>query len=261
MRAYNNMFPLHNFAGSCWVNACLQGIFRIPEVTDRYTREIHDKTNPIDESLNTIWNSKGQQGLKEFFVAARTATMPAGQGIGDSNELLTYLCDKLPFLDQLCRFKIAESVTCSKCNFSQIRQDSVTEFELFPQRRMTPIGECIGSAVEKEALEGWKCDKCSERDGGIKQKLIGTFPKVFVFRLTPRDTSVQYSSLLVVNNQKYYLMSVISHTGGHWFTHAREMPPGKPWFTLDDTRIRGHSPNEFPMSEMMRVLIYYRLEE
>ena len=194
-------------------------------------------------------------------MAARTATMPAGQGIGDSNELLIHLCDKLPFLDELCRFKIAEHVKCSLCGFSQVRQDSVTEFELYPSSRLTPIGDCIASAVQPEKIDDWKCDGCSKAGGGTKQKLIGSFPKVFVFRLTPQGTSIQYSSLLVVNSQKYYLMSVISHTGGHWFTHAREMPPGKPWFTLDDTRIRGHSPNEFPMSEMMRVLIYYRLEE
>lgn len=255
------MFPLNNFSGSCWVNACLQGVFRIPEVGDRYTREIHDKTNPIDESLNIIWNSKGASGLKDFFNAAKTGTMPAGQGIGDSNELLTFLCDKLPFLDELCRFKIAEAVNCSKCGFSQVRQDSVTEFELYPQKRMTPIGDCIAEAVKVEPIDEWKCDGCSERGHGKKQKIIGSFPKVFVFRTTPQNTSIQYSSLLIINSKKYYLVSVISHTGGHWFTHARDMPPGKHWFTLDDTRIRPHSPNEFPMSEMMRVLIYYRLEE
>jgi len=255
------MFPLHNFSGSCWVNACLQGIFRIPEVGDRYTREIHDKNNAVDNSLNTIWNSKGQQGLKEFFSAARTGTMPAGQGIGDSNELFIYLCDKLPFLDELCRFKIAEHVKCEGCSFSQYRRDSVVEFQLHPTKRLTPIAECISNAVKVEKLEDWKCDGCSKIGEGTKQQLIESFPKIMVFRMTPQGTSIQYSSLLVINSKKYYLMSVVSHTGGHWFTHAREMPPGKPWFTLDDTRIRQHSPNEFPISEMMRLLIYYRLEE
>ena len=72
MRRYrkHNMFGLNNFAGSCWVNACLQGIFRLPEIIDRYTRETHDKKNVVDESLNKIWNSKGQDGLKDFFLAS-----------------------------------------------------------------------------------------------------------------------------------------------------------------------------------------------
>jgi ubiquitin C-terminal hydrolase len=254
------MFGLNNFAGSCWVNACLQGIFRVPEVVDRYTREIHDKENKVDTSLNTIWNSQGKIGLKEFFLASRTATMPAGQGIGDSNELLIHLCDKLPFLDQLCRFKIAEEVKCP-CGFSQTREDSALEYDLHPVAMNTPITECIVKMVQSEILDGWKCEKCSEVGKASKQSLIGSFPKVMIFRVTSQKSSIQYSSVLIVNSKKYYLLSVISHTGGHWFTYAREMPPGKPWYTLDDNRIREHSEKEFPISQLTKVLIYYRLEE
>ena len=259
MRRKNNMFGLNNFGGSCWVNACLQGIFRLPEVIDRYTRETHDKENSIDSSLNKIWNTKGD-GLKELFVAARTATMPAGQGIGDSNELLIHLCDKLPFLDELCRFKTASQIKCP-CGFMQVREDSVTEYELHPSKMNTPITDCITSSVQPEVLEGWKCDKCADVGKAKKQQLIGTFPKVMIFRVTSQNSSLQYSSVLVMNSKKYYLLAVISHTGGHWFTYAREMPPGKPWYTLDDNRVRQHSQREFPMSQMTKVLIYYRLEE
>jgi len=260
MRRKNNMFGLNNFGGSCWVNACLQGFYRIPEVINRYTTEIHDKENTVDSSLNKIWNSKGRDGLKDFFLASKTATMPAGEDVGDSNELFINLCDRLPFLDELCRFKTAEILKCP-CGFSQVREDSATEFDLHPERHNTPIIEAIGKAVQPEIIEGWKCDKCNERGKATKQALIGSFPKAMVFRVTSRNSSLQYSSVLVVNSKKYYLLAVISHTGGHWFTYAREMPPGKPWFTLDDTRVRQHSPNEFPMSQMTKVLIYYRLEE
>ena len=260
MRRKNNMFGLNNFGGSCWVNACLQGFYRIPEVIDRYTREIHDKENTVDSSLNKIWNSKGCDGLKDFFLASKTATMPAGEDVGDSNELLISLCDRLPFLDKLCRFKTAEILKCP-CGFSQVREDTATEYELHPEKHNTPIIEAISKAVQPEVIDDWKCDKCNERGKATKQVLIGSFPKAMVFRITSRNSSLQYSSVLVVNSNKYYLLAVISHTGGHWFTYAREMPPGKPWFTLDDTRVRQHSPNEFPISQMTKVLIYYRLEE
>lgn len=260
MKWKNNMFGLNNFGGSCWVNACLQGFYRLPEVIDRYSRETHDKANVVDASLNKIWNSRGQDGLKDFFLAARTATMPAGEGIGDSNELFVSLCDKLPFLDELCRFKTAEQIKCP-CGFSQLREDTAIEYELHPDRHNTPITDAIIKAVQPDILDGWKCDKCNERGKATKQVLIGSFPKAMVFRVTSQNSSLQYSSVLVVNSKKYYLLAVISHTGGHWFTYAREMPPGKPWFTLDDTRIRQHSANEFPMSQMTKVLIYYRLEE
>ena len=260
MKRKSNMFPLNNYAGSCWVNACLQGFYRLPEVIDRYTLETHDKENSVDSSLNTIWNSKGREGLKDFFVAARTATMPAGQGIGDSNELLVYLCDKLPFLDSLCRFKTALEIKCP-CGYRDLKEDSCIEYDLHPPNMNTPITQCITSTVQPEVLEGWKCDKCSEVGKATKQSLIGSFPKVMIFRVTSQNSSLEYSSVLVMNTKKYYLLSVISHTGGHWFTYAREMPPGKPWYTLDDTRIREHNEKEFPMSQMTKLLIYYRLEE
>lgn len=254
------MFGLHNFAGSCWVNACLQGIFRIPEVIERYTNRTHDTENAVDSSLSIIWNSGGKDGLKDFFEAARTTTMPSGQGIGDSNEMLVYLCDKLPYLDVLFRFKIAEQIKCP-CGFVQAREDTEIEFELHPSARMTPIANCIASAVTPEIVDDWLCDVCKTKQKITKQKLIGSFPKAIAFRVTSAGTSIQYSSVLVLNSKRYSLLSVISHTGGHWLTHAREMPPGKPWFTLDDTRVRQHGANEFPMSEMSKLLIYYRLDE
>jgi len=255
-----DMFGLHNFRGSCWVNACIQSIFRIPEVKERYSTGEIDTTNPVDVGLHLIWKSEGKEGLKEFFHSVRTATMPAGQGIGDSNELLLYLCDKLPFLDALCRFKIAEQVKCT-CDFSQLKEDTITEFELHPVRRQTPISECITNSVIVEKLEDWKCDKCSLKGNATKQRLIGSFPKIMVFRVTSQNSSLQYSSVLVLNSKTYYLMSVISHNGGHWWSYSREMPPGKPWYTFNDMSVVQHKPNEYPMSETMKVLIYYRLEE
>jgi ubiquitin C-terminal hydrolase len=260
MKRKNNMFGLNNFSGSCWVNACLQGIFRLPEVIDRYSREIHDKENTVDSSLSKIWNSQGKEGLKDFFLASRTATMQPGEDIGDSNELLIHFTKTMPYFNTLCEFKIAEQVKCS-CGFSQLREDLATEYDLHPSRRNTPITECISNAVKPELLEDWKCDKCNERGKATKQALIGSFPKVMIFRVTSQNSSIEYSSVLIINSKKYYLLAVICHTGGHWFTYAREMPPGKSWFTLDDNRVREHSEREFPMSQMTKVLIYYRLEE
>lgn len=254
------MFGLNNFSGSCWVNACLQGIFRLPEVVDRYTNKTHDDKNVVDASLSKIWNSHGKDGLKEFFLAARTATMPAGQGVGDSNELLVHFTKTLPYFNTLCEFKIAEQLKCP-CGFSQVREDLATEYELHPKQHNTPITQCIINAIQPEILHGWKCDKCSGVGKATKQVLIGSFPKVMIFRVTSQRSSIEYSSVLVINSKKYYLLAVICHTGGHWFTYAREMPPGKPWFTLDDTRVREHNEREFPMSQMTKVLIYYRLEE
>lgn len=253
------MFGLHNYRGSCWVNACLQAFFRLPEIQQRYDSETVQYINDIDRCLHTIYKTKGDEGLKEFFTAVKTATMPAGEGIGDSNELFLYLCDKLPFLDELCRFKIADTIQCNHCKDRQVKEDSIVEFSLSSSGKFVPISECISQTVQPQIIDTWKCEKCSNL-GCAKQQLIGTFPKVMLFHMVTPEQSVNYSSVLVLNSKKYALSSVICYSGSHWWTRARNMPPGSSWHTLDDTQVTNHGPDKFPVSNMMRILIYYRLE-
>lgn len=253
------MFGLQNIQGSCWVNACLQSLFRIPDVQRRYSDQIYEKENVIDECLCRIWKTKGEDGLKQFFEAVRTDTMPAGRGIGDAHELLQYLCEKVSFLDSLFRFKIADSITCSHCKDRQIREDSVTEFSIASSEPDRPIHECIGETVRETTISEWTCEKCNEK-GCTKQQLIGSFPKVMMFHMIPTKGSVQYSSILSLNKKQYALVSVACYNGMHWWAYGRNMPPGSSWYTLDDTRIREHGPKQFPVSTKMRILIYYRLE-
>jgi hypothetical protein len=56
-------------------------------------------------------------------------------------------------------------------------------------------------------------------------------------------------------------MSVVCFTGGHWFTWGRNLPPGQPWYRLDDGHIQSHTANFFPLADNMRLLMYYRLNE
>ena len=253
------MFGLQNFRGSCWVNTCIQAILRIPEVQTRYETKTFDKQNLIDECLFKIWKTKGEDGLKEFFEVVRTDTMPAGNGIGDAHELLHYLCDKLPFLDELMRFKIADSITCITCNANDIREDSVIEFPISSNEKNRPMIDCIAEAVAETTLEDWKCDKCNN-PGCKKQQLIGSFPNVMMFHMIPTSGSVDYSSILALNKKQYALISVSCYDGAHWWGYGRNMPPGSSWYTLNDKNIKEHGPKQFPVSNKMRLLIYYRLE-
>jgi uncharacterized UBP type Zn finger protein len=253
------MFGLQNFRGSCWVNTALQAIFRIPEIQERYNNKDFEKINLIDECLHKIWTTKGEEGLREFFDSVRTHTMPAGHGIGDTHELLNYLCDKLPFLDELMRFKIADSIKCIHCDAKEIKEDSVVEFSVSSDDRNTPITTCIAETVKEHTIEDWKCEKCSKK-GCKKQQLIGSFPKVMMFNMDPTDGSIDYSSILSLNKNQYALISVSCFNGGHWWAYGRNMPPGSSWFTLNDKHVEEHSPKQFPISNKMRLLIYYRLE-
>lgn len=253
------MFGLQNFRGSCWVNTCIQAIMKIPEVQDRYSKKEYDEKNILDESLYKIWTSKGDTGLKDFFDSVKLDTLPAGRDIGDTHELLIYLCDKLPFLDKLCRFKIADCIKCINCPEKELKEDSVTEYSLSSEKSMTPISECILKSVSTYTIDDWKCEKCKGK-GCTKQQLIGSFPRVMIFHKTDTDHSINYSSILGLNGNQYALISVSCYNGSHWWAYGRNMPPGSPWYTLDDRNVTEHSPKQFPVSGNMRLLIYYRLE-
>jgi len=176
------MFGLRNNGGSCWVHACLQCVMRIPEVQERYSSQKQDQANLLDQALSLIWTSKGVSGLAELYGTVHTKLTTAGRGIGDSHELFVKLCDKLPFLEELCRFKIADSIQCKNCDFRQLKEDSVTEYSLAVESPKMPIAQCILKSVTPNNIEEWKCEKC-EKKGCVKQQLIGTFPKVMVFHM------------------------------------------------------------------------------
>jgi ubiquitin C-terminal hydrolase len=253
-------FGLRNQRGSCWVNATLQAIYRLPEVQQRYTDEKADSNNQVDLCLQEIWGSRGDEGLKALYEAINTDLMPAGEGIGDSHELLEFFCDKLPFLDKLCRFRMSHQVKCTHCDYADIRTDSLIEFSVTPTAKKQGLITTIGQAVQPVTIPDWTCEKCKEK-GCTKQLLMSTFPDVFVFHCTTLNTSVSYSPLLNINGYRYALSSVVCFNGGHWWTYGRSQPPGSSWVEFDDMRIHDHGPHNFPLSDTMRLLFYYRLKE
>ena len=255
------MFGLRNISGSCWINATLQSIFRIPDVQSRYTTEHPEPyINPIERCLEEICATHGREGLKELFKHIKTKSMPAGEGIGDSHELLDLLCDKVSFLDRLFRFKAANVVKCSHCEYSETKTDTLTEFSIVPSRPKMTVSECISESVAPTTIDDWTCEKCKDT-GCTKQLLLASFPQVLTFHMTSIDTSVAYSPILCINKIRYALFAVICFNGGHWWTYGRDMPPGKPWIEFDDLHVQEHDPAHFPLSDNMRLLMYYRLKE
>jgi ubiquitin C-terminal hydrolase len=254
------MFGLRNKNGSCWINAALQAVFRIPELQKRFTDGEEDSKNPVEMCLSEIWGSRGDEGLRDFYECVRTTHMPAGEGIGDSHELIEFLSDKVPFLDKLMRFKIANKIQCNNCDYSDIRPDSLTEFSIAPSIKKMTASDAIGESVRPFTIADWTCEKCSKK-GCTKQLLLAEFPQVMVFHQTSVNTSVSYTPVLVVNKIRYALLSVVCFTGGHWFTWGRNMPPGQPWYRFDDAHVQSFAGNHFPLADNMRLLVYYRLNE
>ncbi len=254
------MFGLRNKNGSCWINAALQGVFRIPELQRRIKENEEDDKNPIEVCLAEIYASRGEEGLRDFYECVKTNTMPAGEGIGDSHELIEFLCDKVPFLDKLMRFKVAHTTKCNHCSYSDTRNDSVVEFEITPTKPKQSISEAIVETVRPHVIPDWKCESCKGM-GCTRQFLLGAFPQVLVFHMTSLQTTSTYSAQLVLNNHKYVLFAVICFNGGHWYTFGRDLPPGQPWYELNDTHVKSYDPKAFPLVDTMRLLMYYRVNE
>ena len=252
-------FGLRNTRGSCWVNAALQSIYRIPDLQARFENEETDTKNTVEACLEEIWASQGDEGLRSLYECIKTSPdMPAGDNIGDSHELLEFLCDKVPFLDKLFRFKVANVVKCKNCSYTDNHRDSMIEFPIVPTRHKQSVSETIVDAARPLEIADWTCEKCKGK-GCTKQFLMATFPQILTFHMTSVNTSVTYSSVLVLNGMNYALFAVVCYDGGHWWTYGRDLPPGKPWVIYNDTHVQNHGPNQFPLHDNMRLLMYYRL--
>lgn len=254
------MFGLKNKNGSCWINAALQGMFRIPELQKRFAENAEDTKNPVEVCLSEIYGSRGEEGLRDLYECVKTRTMPAGEGIGDSNELLEFICDKVPFLDKLLRFKVAHTIKCAHCDYNDTRNDTVIEFDIAPTRPKMTLSESIVEATKPFSVAEWRCEKCN-RLGCTKQLLVGSFPKILTFHLTSMDTTVTYSPQIVLNGNTYALLAVLSFDGSHWKTFGRDMPPGQPWHCFNDQHVQSFDPKHFPLVDTMRLLMYYRINE
>jgi ubiquitin C-terminal hydrolase len=255
------MFGLRNKNGSCWINAALQGIFRIPELQKTFTDGEEDTNNPVESCLAELWGSKGDEGLTAFYQCVKVSpTMPAGEDIGDSHELLKFLWDKVPFLDTLVRYTVAYKTRCSACAYASTSHDSVTEFTIAPTKPKQTLSEAIAEAVQPQSVPDWTCEMCRQ-SGCVRQLLLKDFPKILVVHLTTPQTSVSYSVQLTLNSHTYALFAVVCFNGGHWYTYGRNLPPGQPWVEYNDMNVRTYDPTFFPLADTMRLLMYYRIHE
>jgi ubiquitin C-terminal hydrolase len=243
----NSMFGLRNFRGSCWVNACLQAFYRLPETQKRYEQS---QTTEPDSALQTIWKSKGETGLESFFDTVKQVNLPVGRNIGDSHELFHYLCDQMNWLDSLCRFKIADVVRCQNCKNENVKHDTQIEMNVHPTKPGMTMLECLRENVTPIIIPDWLCDKCNQ-NGCEKQLLMVSFPKVLMIHLTSMGNPISYGTQFKLNNREYKLSSILCYNGSHWWCHSNI---GNEWYTFDDQRVSIH---DVRTTTQMRVLIYF----
>lgn len=241
------MFGLPNISGSCWVNAALQGLYAYPYMKEHKS----DESNPVDKSFTEVYTSKGTNGLLDLFNYIRTSYIPAGHDLGDSHELILHLCDKMPWLDHLIRFKMANKLTCKTCGYNVLKEESTLEIGLSPSTKKMSILDALNEFVQPSEIEGWVCDKCKEKRICIVQTLFGTFPKILMLH----GSSVRYSKSLILNKRQYELFAVICFNGGHWWSYGRQESE---WYELDDTNVR--QIEKLNVVSTMRILLYFLIE-
>ena len=254
-------FGLRNKNGSCWINAGLQAILRIPDFQKRVNDTEEDIDNPVEVCLAEIWASRGDEGLRALYECVKVCpSMPAGESIGDSHEFIQFLCDKVPFLDTLTRFKVANSIQCDHCDYKDIRPDTLNEFSITPVGGKQTVSDAIAETVKPQSIPDWTCEKCKNK-GCHKQMMFAEFPQVMMFHQTSMGTTTQYTPVIVLNKVRFALFAIVCFTGSHWFTWGRNLPPGQPWYRFDDSHVQTHTANFMPHDDRMRLLMYYRINE
>ena len=157
-------------------------------------------------------------------------------------------------MEDLCKFQTCDKFKCSKCDYESLKEDTKIEISLFPNSDKKTILECLDNEIKEEILEDSKCEKCQEKL--TKQLLFKNLPKILIIHVYnhPRNKT-DYSSSIIINSKKYILLSALCFNGGHWNCIGRD---NNLWHVFDDTNIRSFKENEFPVSSLMRVLIYYQ---
>jgi ubiquitin C-terminal hydrolase len=236
-------------------------VFRIPDIQKRFENDEQDDKNEIESSLSEIYGSRGDEGLNALYTCVSVSpAMPAGKGIGDSHELIQFLCDKFPLLDTLTRFKVANVIRCDHCTYTDTKPDTLNEFPIAPRGATQTVSDAILETVKPQAIPDWTCEACKQT-GCRKQLLLAEFPHVMMFHKTSLGSVASYAPVLVMNKQKYVLFAVVCFTGGHWFTWGRNLPPGNHWYKFDDEHVTEHPANSMPHDTRMRLLMYYRVHE
>ena len=159
-----------------------------------------------------------------------------------------------------CNEEILCDKVCDKCEISypndNYRKYSETKFGRTCKKCLNELDKTRKKNLRQQKAENTiaKCEKCQEKLK--KQLLFKNLPKILIIHVynNPRNKT-DYSSSIIINSKKYILLSALCFNGGHWNCIGRH---NNLWHVFDDTNIRSFKENEFPVSSLMRVLIYYQ---
>lgn len=166
-------------------------------------------------------------------------------------------------------------VQCPKCMECYHNFEHSIALDLDIPKEATSLELCLKQMFEVEMVEGWKCDRCSEKSRSEKVCRLWRTPKLLVVALKrflfnghqwmKLETEVSLPETLSLNPyhiglekpEPYHLKGMCIHlgtcTGGHYLAHIKK--EGK-WYICDDTTVQ-ESPYMEQMANKNAYLVFY----
>ena len=243
---------LHNLGASCFINAGIQSLLAIPELSLCIERGVSPAEAAIKAVLSMMASKASPitpQPLTDMFYAGQQA---------DAAEFLLGLLEACPSLQASLQGEECPKLRCQHCDYSRpLTEDKFLSLQLplMVTRPVSSVQEALDSYVNAEHIQegaDWFC--CNEDclnsghalDAPIHQTRMLKWPSVLVVCLKRWDSAhgllshpVYCNQTLMADGHAYQLASLITHIGaaptaGHYVAYRRAEHD---FLRLDDARV------------------------
>ncbi len=241
-----------NRASNCYFNTAIQVILCIPLLT----REIIQLA-PIDPVIASL-----QQLIMEIFTQKHQIcdTLPLLRELSkivqfgpigrqyDAGEFFIYIVKHLEekFPTRIKPMVCGEHVRTRTCVCGDISTTNSDFINLIlntqTQRPSRHLGSLIRKTLETSHIESFNCDQCKKKTRATISWRISRLPSILTLT-TAREVLIEPPKKILkfpeFNNDKYYLSSIIMHSGsatsGHYYAFVNW---GDTWYKVDDTTVK-----------------------
>ena len=137
----------------------------------------------------------------------------------DCQEVLIYLIEFIPKLNELIEGKIENSFICLNCNNKRIIIDPFITLQISKES----LQDSINELTKKEQIY-LDCDNCKARTKTIKKSDIIKLNNI-VLLLNTLKLKIEINNTFIYNEFKYKLTGIIKHSGGMNFGHYYYIDP------------------------------------